>query len=77
MQAELSRIKKKEIKRLTKWKIKFARELVKKYPSISKKIICEAYNIKRSTLYYKQRKILKDTILKTKIKLNKIFNPYY
>ncbi len=39
--------------------------------------MCEIYKIPRSSLYYKRRKRISDCILKTKISVNRIFEPYY
>ncbi len=41
------------------------------------KLICEIYKIPKSTLYYKPKKIIDDTIIKTKIQIAHIFDPYY
>jgi len=39
--------------------------------------VCRIYNIPRSSLYYKRRKRISDTILKTRIAVHRIFEPYY
>ena len=39
--------------------------------------MCKIYNIPRSSLYYKRRKRVSDTILKTRIAVHRIFEPYY
>ena len=52
-------------------------DLQKKNPSVNKKLLCERYNIPKSSLYYKPRKIIEDTITKTKIQITHIFDPYY
>jgi transposase InsO family protein len=69
--------KKKEIKVRQVWLKKFLREFVKENPTVQKKLVCSIYRIPRSTLYYKPKKIITDTLLKTKIQVTHIFSPYY
>jgi exonuclease III len=69
-------IKKKEIKIKQSWKLDFVRHLAKK-KNVSKIYLCGVFNIARSSLYYKKRKIITDTIFSTKVKIEHIFNPYY
>lgn len=53
------------------------RGFVRENPTIQKKLICSVYHIPRSTLSYKPKKVITDTILKIKIQLLHTFNPYY
>lgn len=69
--------KKKEIKSRQLKIISFVRVFVKQNPKISKKLLCEIYNIPKSTLYYRPIKIIEDTIMKTRVSVSHIFNPYY
>lgn len=55
----------------------FVRGFAKNNPQISKKFLQEVYGIPRSTLYYKPKKIITDTITKTRIEVTHIFDPYY
>jgi transposase InsO family protein len=46
-------------------------------PKLSKILLCNVFNIPRSTLYYKKKKRVWDLILETKIKVIHIFDPFY
>ena len=69
-------IKKKEVKINQSWKLYFVRNLAKKN-NINKSYLCEVFKIARSSLYYKKKKIISDTIFSTRVKIENIINPYY
>lgn len=50
---------------------------MKQNPHMNKKLLCEIYGVKRSSLYYKKKLDITDTITKTKIQITHIFDPYY
>lgn len=69
---------KKKESRISKWyKLDFLRWIIKDNPKIDKKLISSIFQVSRWSLYYKKNILIRDEILKTKIKLIHIFDPYY
>lgn len=48
-----------------------------KHKSMNKKLLCKSFWFSRSRLYYKRKQRVSDNILKTKIEVLHIFDPYY
>lgn len=69
--------KKKEPKVRQNWQYDWIKEISKKYKNLNKKLLCSIFKIWRSSFYYKKKRNINEEILKTKIKVIQIFDPYY
>lgn len=69
--------KKKEPEIRRDWIVSFIKKIKNKYKNINIVLLCRSFEISRSRIYCKRKADIKEYILKTRIELQHIFDPYY